>query len=140
MKKRKKITDIFICAAVAAVAVYIVIRIFGYVCPVRIFTGFSCPGCGMTRAWRAFLSGNIREAFYYHPLFLFAVPIALIPFLEEKLPKKVFDALFILIALLFVVVYIIRMMSGSPVLVRDMHKGLIWRSLHDGINWITQQR
>ena len=140
MKKRGKITENILCLAAVAVGLYVVSRIFGYICPVRRLTGFSCPGCGMTRAWTSFIKGDIRDAFYYHPLFPLAVPIVLFPFLEQRLDKKVFNAVIIVIALLFAVVYIIRMASGSPVLDRDFHNGLIWRSLHDGINWIMRQR
>ncbi len=32
--------------------------------------GIPCPGCGVTRAWLAFLKGNIDKAFSYNALFL----------------------------------------------------------------------
>jgi len=38
------------------------------VCFVRRFTGFSCPGCGMTRAFAALARGAWREAWGLHPL------------------------------------------------------------------------
>ncbi len=47
-------------------------------CPVYAITGVPCPSCGMSRAWTHFLSGEIEEAFRYHPLFLLVllVPLA----------------------------------------------------------------
>jgi len=35
---------------------------------VRRFTGFSCPGCGMTRAFAALARGEWHEAWRFHPL------------------------------------------------------------------------
>ena len=32
-------------------------------CPFRFFFGISCPGCGMTRAWLAFFTGDVARAF-----------------------------------------------------------------------------
>jgi hypothetical protein len=39
-------------------------------CPIVRLFGVCCPLCGTTRAWISFLSGEITEAFRYHPLFL----------------------------------------------------------------------
>ncbi len=36
--------------------------------------GFACPGCGLTRAMYAALSGDFALAFRYHPLFFVAGP------------------------------------------------------------------
>lgn len=38
-------------------------------CIFRTLTGFPCMGCGVTRAFLAFLQGHVVDAFYYHPLF-----------------------------------------------------------------------
>lgn len=48
----------------------------GIGCPVRFVTGVPCPGCGLTRAWLALLSGEPRAALAFHPLFWVA-PIAI---------------------------------------------------------------
>jgi Protein of unknown function (DUF2752) len=37
-------------------------------CFVRRFTGFSCPGCGMTRAFAALARGEWHAAWGFHPL------------------------------------------------------------------------
>lgn len=39
------------------------------VCPLYRLTGFACPGCGMTRAFHAFFSGDLVAAFDYNALF-----------------------------------------------------------------------
>ncbi|KAF1300172.1 MULTISPECIES: DUF2752 domain-containing protein [Enterococcus] len=38
-------------------------------CFFKAITGLPCPGCGMTRAFLHFFSGDFTGAFYYHPLF-----------------------------------------------------------------------
>ena len=37
-------------------------------CVIYRFTGFTCPGCGGTRALTMLLAGRIGESFLYHPL------------------------------------------------------------------------
>ncbi|WP_442911563.1 DUF2752 domain-containing protein [Lachnospira sp.] len=82
-------------------------------CPIKFITGISCPGCGMTRAWIYLLHGDIHLAFYYHPLF-FLVPIAfLVTFLNGKFISKYRNIILLLILLAFILVYIIRMVSGD---------------------------
>ena len=48
-------------------SIIIVLIIISYVsgigCPVKFFTGISCPGCGMTRAWEAAFSLDFHQAF-----------------------------------------------------------------------------
>lgn len=43
--------------------------LLGYGCPIYEITGIPCPCCGVTRAWLAFLRGEIALAFRYHALF-----------------------------------------------------------------------
>lgn len=44
--------------------------IFGMVCPMRIFIGLPCPGCGLTRAFILLLKGDIAGSIRMHPLLL----------------------------------------------------------------------
>jgi hypothetical protein len=37
-------------------------------CPFFYWTGFSCPGCGLTRSFIAFFSRDLEGSFYFHPL------------------------------------------------------------------------
>ncbi len=47
-------------------------------CLLRQWTGFHCPGCGMTRAVDATLHGRLLEAFAYNPLIMVLLPLTLI--------------------------------------------------------------
>lgn len=138
--EKKKLKELMIGVAAAVAAIFLLCTVFGYSCPMRILTGYPCPGCGMTRAYFALLKGDVKLAFYYHPLFLLPIPLVLLIIFEKRMPKKLNTALLSLIVFLFILVYIIRMSKGSPVLQGDYHEGIIWRSLYDGINWIMPQK
>lgn len=43
-------------------------------CPVKLLTGYSCPGCGVQRAFHALLHGNLRQALAYNYFFVLSVP------------------------------------------------------------------
>jgi len=43
-------------------------------CPFRLLTGLTCPGCGSTRAMHQLLHGHVEAAFMLNPLFLIALP------------------------------------------------------------------
>jgi len=44
-------------------------------CPTATLFGIPCPGCGLTRATLALLSGNLRLAFQLHPLVFVLAPL-----------------------------------------------------------------
>ena len=52
---------------------YLLLAALGHGCPIRWLTGIPCPGCGLSRAYLALLSGNLQGDFVFHPLF-WAVP------------------------------------------------------------------
>jgi hypothetical protein len=52
------------------------------ICLFRFFTGFTCPGCGSTRAVHQILHGHIATAFMLNPLLLLALPFMLYAFLR----------------------------------------------------------
>ena len=52
------------------------------ICLFRYFTGFTCPGCGTTRALHQILHGHFLTAFTLNPLFLIAIPFMLFAFLR----------------------------------------------------------
>ena len=58
--------------------------ITGYTCFFMSTIGFPCPGCGLTRAFVCFFSGDLRGALYYHPLF-WLVPIVLAVIILKRL-------------------------------------------------------
>lgn len=43
-------------------------------CLIRLCTGWSCPGCGATRAMHALLHGRVAEAWALNPLWTAAAP------------------------------------------------------------------
>ena len=51
-------------------------------CPFRLLTGFTCPGCGTTRALHQILHGHFAAAFMLNPLLLVAIPFLLFAFLR----------------------------------------------------------
>lgn len=46
-----------------------------YQCPFALMTHQPCPGCGLTRASRALLSGDVHAAMHFHPLVFGALPL-----------------------------------------------------------------
>lgn len=90
-----------------------------YRCPFRFLLGIPCPGCGMTRAFLALFRFNIREAFYAHPLFPVVILIAIYYLLETikiiYFPEKIKKILLVVFALLFLLVYVVRLCQGSEI-------------------------
>ncbi len=52
----------------AIISVYLLLAIIGIGCPIKFLTGVSCPGCGMTRAFKALAHMKVSDAFNFHPL------------------------------------------------------------------------
>ncbi len=45
------------------------------ICPVKNLTGYSCPGCGLSRSIVFAAHGDFSHAFYYHPLWIIVLPL-----------------------------------------------------------------
>ena len=58
----------------AAFAVLAIVAV-GWRCPVLLVAGVPCPTCGMTRAVRLALHGDLAGATHVHPLVWLAVPV-----------------------------------------------------------------
>lgn len=57
-------------------AIVVVLVSFGVpICPTKNFLGIPCPGCGMTRATEAMLTGDLMGVLRYHPLAPIVTPI-----------------------------------------------------------------
>ena len=109
-----------ICAVTAVVVLYTAMESIGITCPIKFITGISCAGCGMSRAWMAFLQLDIAKAFTYHPLF-WLVPIAVIVLLCKY--KIIFT-----IIIMFAIVYICRLIwSGDDVVVFEPENNILFR-------------
>ena len=103
---------------------------FGLACPIHFFTGISCPGCGMSRAWASLIHLDFSKAFTYHPLFILPIFMVLGYFLRTKIPDGVYQKLLHLVLFLFLVVYLIRMLNPhDSIIVFEPENGLLWKLL-----------
>ncbi len=119
-----------VIAVIAVVVLYIALSWLGVGCPIKSLTGISCAGCGMTRAWTSLLHLNIAEAFYYHPLYLLPIVFGIWWIFRNKISKKVYKTGIIIMAMLFLTVYIIRLINPDDTVVEiNMKDGLIYRLL-----------
>lgn len=104
-----------------------------YDCPFRFFLGIPCMGCGMTRAMLACLRLDFVSAFYYHPLFGVVIAIGVFWVLDRmqiyRMESKKRNILLMVVCVLFVLVYLIRLVGHSPIVQVDIRKGLIYRLL-----------
>ncbi|WP_169311153.1 DUF2752 domain-containing protein [Thermodesulfatator indicus] len=56
-----------------------------WICPIKALTGYPCPGCGLTDAFRFLLQGEVRLAFFTNPLVFLVLAILIsIAILPEK--------------------------------------------------------
>ena len=126
--KRKNERQELICAVTAVVVLYTAMESIGITCPIKFITGISCAGCGMSRAWMAFLQLDIAKAFAYHPLF-WLVPIAVIVLLcKSKINIKIYKIFMFTIAGAFVIVYLYRMFIGDGnVVVFEPQNNIVFR-------------
>lgn len=91
--------------------------VFIYKCPFLLIFRFPCPGCGLSRAMLSFIYGDISEAIRYHPLF----PLVIFDFCyliirpKHKFPVWIEVLLLIISVLLFILVYIYRIINNQLV-------------------------
>lgn len=113
MKKWQNVTALFTIAVF-----YLILElVFGITCPILFLTGISCAGCGMSRAWFCALRLDFVGAFQYHPLF-WILPVGIALFLYwNKIPKKIQKILPAAACILFLAVYIWRMLDPSDTIV-----------------------
>lgn len=92
------------------------------VCPFALLTGLGCPGCGLTRAAAALVRGDLMAAWDFHPLILVATAWAVatwaIGLLRRRgrpiqIPPQVVNRLLSMTGLVFVVTWLIRLVSGT---------------------------
>jgi hypothetical protein len=96
---------------------YAVMELVGITCPIRFFTGISCAGCGMSRAWIALLHMDFAAAFRYHPLFWVPIPAVLIFWYRDRFPITLYRAGVVLVTVLFLTVYAVRMFDAADMIV-----------------------
>lgn len=126
MKKRKDI--LFFAAAVSIL--YVIFHVLHIGCPIKFFTGISCAGCGMTRAWQCLLMLDIKNALYYHPLVFIPPVYAVLFLLRDKMGLKFFGYITKSFIFIFMAVYLIRLFSPYNTLITfDIKNGFIFRIL-----------
>lgn len=87
-------------------------------CLFRRVIDFPCPGCGLTRAWLSFFSGDIMMAFRYNPCFItFPFMMMIVVHRKTRVMKlvdvKVTDAIVVLNAMVMLGCYVTRIVNGS---------------------------
>ena len=104
----------------------------GIGCPILYTTGIPCPGCGMSRACLQLLQLHFREAFSYHPL-CFGLPFMaafLLLHFYEKISEKRFQQGLLVIAALFMIVYLLRLKNPADNIVKiHLQDGNIYRNI-----------
>lgn len=114
MKRNKNSLLVFI---ILVILIYGILQVFGITCPIKFITGVSCPGCGMTRAYLSLLRLDFKSAYYYHPLFVLPALGLIIYIFRDKFSKKFLSRLEIFFVLVFLIVYVFRMMDPNDTIV-----------------------
>lgn len=109
---------------------------FFYRCPMEYFLGIPCPGCGMSRALLALVRFDFAQAFYYHPL-IWLVLVVAVCWILERLHITTFSEKFrqralLWIGILFILVYIVRLCSGSPIVHMHIRQSVLGRLFFGG--------
>lgn len=89
----------------------------GAMCPMVIATGLPCPGCGMTRAAKSFITFDFRQAYIYNPtIFMWGAYIFYLGLHRYVLNKKVahFVPVTTVVASITIGVYLYRMIYCFP--------------------------
>lgn len=119
----------FVKCIIAIIVVYGIFTILGIGCPIKYLTGVSCAGCGMTRSWFYLMQGDVGRAFSYHPLFVIPAIFVVLVFFKKKIPKRLYEGCMAVILILFIVVYIMRMLNPNDTIVEfNIESGFLWRT------------
>ena len=116
----------------AAVPLYYIYRYIG--CPFRYLFGFSCAGCGMTRALWAIGDGDFALAFEMSPAIYLLPVAAVIYFLRKRIPKKVMNMLCSVGLVIVMTMYFVRLFSDNEVVYIDFKTGLIYKIIQSLLN------
>jgi hypothetical protein len=115
-------------ALILIILLYSFLGLIGIGCPIKYLTGISCLGCGMTRAVISALKCDFAKAMEYHPLFWIPIPIFSVWCLYPKIPKNVYRVCLYTVILLFIIVYIYRLLfSKSDIVSVNPCNGFIYK-------------
>ena len=93
--------------------------IFHKICPIAIFTGFPCPGCGITRAFYYLITLRWHKALTMNPCIFLWIILIIILFinryiLTKKFTTKTINTLLIATGIVSILIYIFRMINMYP--------------------------
>jgi len=104
--------------APAVLILYVALhKIMGAFCPSVWITGFSCPGCGMTRAFLFVLTGQFARAFRINPSIYLWIVFGIYFIIQRYIRGKSVKGgmLFIsIIVCIMLIIYIHGMLTGFP--------------------------
>lgn len=108
---------------------YLILNFFGIGCPIKWFTGISCPSCGMTRAVLSIMKFDFKMALYYHPLFWLIIPSVLF-IIHAKKPifgNKNYQLIFLaVLTAVIMTVYFIRLFDiNNDIITIDLQNSQI---------------
>lgn len=92
---------------------YLLFGVIGRGCLFWEITGLPCLTCGMSRAWLCALSGNLGQAFFWHPLF-WTVPLLALILIFFGAGRRWVQRSLLLCLFLFAAVYLARMVLLFP--------------------------
>ena len=120
--------------AILVALIYLILNVFEMGCPLRFFTGISCPGCGMTRAVLSAIRLNFPMALHFHPL-VFLVPLMFIIYLfGYRLKPQYVKSFWIIITVLFIGVYIYRLtFAYNDIVSIDINNGIVLKFIQNNI-------
>lgn len=115
--KLKEYKGMIIGLVLCGISLLCLEALFGVICPLRLVTGFPCPGCGLTRAGILFLQGRFVESLQMNAFFILGLGFGTIGIFIKKVLKK--NSIFIntyaiIVLVLFVVYYGYRMYRYFP--------------------------
>lgn len=114
---KRDIKDWYKGVLAAALMLLLLNVVFGQVCPMVLFCGLPCPGCGITRSLFCFFTGHFREAFMMNPcVYPFLAYVAAVGFYRYVIKKqmKFNNICVMLLVLISTVVYAYRMLMWFP--------------------------
>ena len=96
-------------------------------CPILWLTGFSCPGCGITRALVSLCRLDFAAAWHYNPVIFYLLPAAPVLVIAElRRANKLKEAILWITIGLLIAVYLYRLLiSHSPVVQADFSQGFL---------------
>ncbi len=91
---------IIIIIVVTVMAILVLMERIAIPCIFNKVTGLYCPGCGITRAIRALLKGNIAESFHNNALLYTVLPVVGIVEIIYRLTKRKYKKMYNIILIL----------------------------------------